>query len=97
MIVEYEVELPSPWVPFPVPYRRLAEMTDAALALRAPPGKKAQPLPRAGLFRAHAEAWGGFSVTARGGAGKLRPAGHRSASQSTRWSRGIQGRGAGPR
>ncbi len=30
VIVEYEVELPSPWVPFPVPYRRLAEMTDAA-------------------------------------------------------------------
>ena len=30
VIVEYEVELPSPWVPFPVPYPRLAGMTDAA-------------------------------------------------------------------
>jgi len=30
VIVEYDIERANPWVPFPVPFRRLAEIADAA-------------------------------------------------------------------
>jgi len=30
VIVEYDIELPSPWVPYPVPFRRLVKIADAA-------------------------------------------------------------------